>query len=109
MDQKQAYAVGIDFGTQSGRAVLVELGTAREMAASVWEYPHGVMDRTLRTGSGWGRIGRSSTGGLSAGAGKDSAGGNPAGRRIAGAGHWIGCCFTACTMLPPRQTAVLCA
>ncbi len=57
MDQKQAYAVGIDFGTQSGRAVLVELGTAREMAASVWEYPHGVMDRTLpdgqRLGADW--------------------------------------------------------
>ncbi len=57
MDRKQAYAVGIDFGTQSGRAVLVELGTARELAASVWEYPHGVMDRALpdgqRLGADW--------------------------------------------------------
>ena len=57
MNQKQAYAVGIDFGTQSGRAVLVELGTARELAASVWEYPHGVMDRSLpdgqRLGADW--------------------------------------------------------
>lgn len=50
MQGTKRYAIGVDFGTQSGRAVLVELGTAREMAASVCEYPHGVMDRALPTG-----------------------------------------------------------
>jgi len=41
------YCIGVDFGTQSGRAVLVELGTARELAAAVLPYPHGVMDESL--------------------------------------------------------------
>jgi len=45
------YAIGIDYGTQSGRAVLVELGTARELAASVKEYSHGVMDERMPDGS----------------------------------------------------------
>lgn len=45
------YAIGVDFGTQSGRAVLVELGTAREMASAVLPYPHGVMDERLPDGT----------------------------------------------------------
>ena len=45
------YAIGVDFGTQSGRAVLVELGTARELAAAVLQYPHGVMDEALPDGT----------------------------------------------------------
>jgi L-ribulokinase len=45
------YAIGVDFGTQSGRAVLVELGSARELAAAVLEYPHGVMDEALPNGA----------------------------------------------------------
>ena len=50
MSIKNLYAIGLDYGTQSCRAVLVELGTARELASSVWEYTHGVMDRTLPDG-----------------------------------------------------------
>ncbi len=46
----QKYTIGIDFGTQSGRAVLVELGTARELATAVFVYPHGVMDEKLPNG-----------------------------------------------------------
>jgi L-ribulokinase len=45
------YAIGVDFGTQSGRAVLVELGTARELAAAVKQYTHGVMDEALPDGT----------------------------------------------------------
>lgn len=45
------YAIGVDFGTQSGRAVLVELGTAKEMASAVLAYPHGVMDERLPDGT----------------------------------------------------------
>ena len=45
------YAIGVDFGTQSGRAVLVELGTARELATAVKAYTHGVMDEQLPDGT----------------------------------------------------------
>ncbi|SES34199.1 ribulokinase [Salisediminibacterium halotolerans] len=41
------YAIGIDYGTQSGRAVLVSLDSGDEIADHVTEYPHGVMDETL--------------------------------------------------------------
>jgi L-ribulokinase len=44
------YAIGVDFGTQSGRAVLVEVDTGREVATAVKEYPHGVMDEYLPDG-----------------------------------------------------------
>ena len=41
------YAIGIDFGTQSGRAVLVSLSDGREIADHVTPYPHGVIDEVL--------------------------------------------------------------
>ena len=41
------YAIGIDFGTLSGRAVLAELDTGRILADSVGVYRHGVMDGRL--------------------------------------------------------------
>lgn len=41
------YTIGIDFGTLSGRAVLVDVKDGREIADAVMDYPHGVMDRTL--------------------------------------------------------------
>jgi L-ribulokinase len=50
-EMKRKFAIGVDFGTQSGRAVLVELGTARELAVSVCAYAHGVMDRELPDGT----------------------------------------------------------
>ncbi|MDD3243328.1 MAG: ribulokinase [Eubacteriales bacterium] len=45
------YAIGVDYGTQSGRSVLVELGTARELATAVKQYTHGVMDEQLPDGT----------------------------------------------------------
>ncbi|MBI3963073.1 MAG: ribulokinase, partial [Deinococcus sp.] len=41
------YALGIDYGTESGRALLVEVATGREVATSVCSYPDGVIDRAL--------------------------------------------------------------
>ncbi len=41
------YTVGIDFGTLSGRAVLVDVANGREAADCVMDYPHAVMDTTL--------------------------------------------------------------
>ena len=41
------YSIGIDFGTESARAVLVELATGREAAAAVFAYPDGVIDERL--------------------------------------------------------------
>jgi len=45
------YAIGIDFGTQSGRAVLVDLSDGTEVADHVTPYPHSVIDEEL-PGSG---------------------------------------------------------
>ena len=44
------YTIGVDFGTQSGRAVLVEVDTGEEVATAVKQYPHGVMDEYLPDG-----------------------------------------------------------
>ena len=46
----EKYSIGLDYGTLSGRAVLVEIGTGREVQTSVYDYPHGVMDETLPNG-----------------------------------------------------------
>ena len=44
------YTIGIDYGTLSGRAVLVEVGSGREIASAMLEYPHAVMDTQLPCG-----------------------------------------------------------
>ena len=44
------YAIGVDYGTQSGRAVVVDLSTGNILAQSVKEYTHGVMDEYLPDG-----------------------------------------------------------
>ena len=43
------YVIGIDFGTLSGRAILVDASNGKELATAVMEYPHGVMDTVLRS------------------------------------------------------------
>jgi len=47
MSQGSKYAIGIDFGTESGRAVLVEAKTGKEIATSVYPYQNGVIDEAL--------------------------------------------------------------
>jgi L-ribulokinase len=44
------YTIGIDFGTLSGRALLVDTRDGREVATAVFDYPHGVMDERLPSG-----------------------------------------------------------
>ncbi len=46
----KSYTIGIDFGTLSGRCVLVDTDDGREVAESVYEYPHAVMDESLPEG-----------------------------------------------------------
>ncbi|USB31958.1 ribulokinase [Paenibacillus sp. YPG26] len=48
---EKKYTIGVDYGTQSGRAVLVELSSGHEVADHVTPYPHHVIDEYL-PGSG---------------------------------------------------------
>jgi len=45
------YSVGVDYGSLSGRAVLVEIGTGKELSSCVYDYPHAVMDKALPDGT----------------------------------------------------------
>ncbi len=43
----EQYVVGVDYGTLSGRAVVVRVRDGAELGSAVKEYPHAVMDRVL--------------------------------------------------------------
>lgn len=45
------FAVGVDFGTLSARALVAEIGTGRELGAATMDYPHAVMTRALPNGT----------------------------------------------------------
>ena len=48
------YTIGVDYGSLSGRAVLVNTATGEELASAVYEYPHAVMDNSLPDGTALG-------------------------------------------------------
>jgi L-ribulokinase len=96
------YSLGVDFGTESGRVVVLDLQNGAELASDVVAYPHGVIDRELpatgeRLPSDWALqdpddwvlvLERGIPGAIAA------AGVDPA--QVAG----IGVDFTSCTVLP---------
>ena len=97
------YVVGVDFGTLSGRALVVRVSDGAELGSAVHEYPHGVVDavlpgsgraRSRRTGpcrcpSDYVEVLRTAVPAAVAAAGIDPA-------DVIG----IGTDFTACTMVP---------
>lgn len=108
---KKRFALGLDFGTESGRVMLVSLENGQEAAWAVVPYPHGVLDRQLPDGAplehDWAlQDPRDYLTVLREGVPKvlrDSAA-SPA--EVAG----VGVSFTSCTMLPAlKDGAPLCA
>jgi L-ribulokinase len=47
MMSQYKYAIGVDFGTESGRALLVDVADGHEVSTSVYPYQHGVIDERL--------------------------------------------------------------
>lgn len=47
MPEQAKYVIGIDYGTLSGRALLVRVDDGEEIATAVYEYPHGVIEDVL--------------------------------------------------------------
>jgi L-ribulokinase len=41
------YVIGVDYGTLSGRAVVVRVSDGAELGSGVYDYPHGVMEGVL--------------------------------------------------------------
>src|ERR1051326_2367498 len=44
---RRMFTIGVDFGTESGRALLVDVGNGRELASAVHVYANGVIDQCL--------------------------------------------------------------
>lgn len=44
------YVIGVDFGTLSGRAVVVDVNTGKEVGSAFYNYPHAVMDTEIPGG-----------------------------------------------------------
>lgn len=44
---RRKYAIGVDFGTESGRALLVDVGADKALVSAIYRYTHGVIDEAL--------------------------------------------------------------
>ena len=49
--QYEKYTLGIDYGSLSGRSVIVDVETGEEVAYSVLDYPHAVMSESIPDGT----------------------------------------------------------
>ncbi len=49
---KQTYAIGVDYGTESGRALVVDVATGRELGSAVHAYANSVLDERLPADAG---------------------------------------------------------
>jgi len=49
-DRRDAVVIGVDYGTLSGRAVVIRVSDGEALGSAVHEYPHGVLDSELPTG-----------------------------------------------------------
>ena len=45
----EQFVIGVDYGTLSGRALVVRVSDGAELGSGVYDYPHAVMDTTLAT------------------------------------------------------------
>jgi L-ribulokinase len=50
MSSAEHYVIGVDYGTLSGRAVVVRVRDGEELASAVHEYRHGVLEHSLDVG-----------------------------------------------------------
>ncbi|XRQ12540.1 ribulokinase [Actinomadura welshii] len=101
MSEDERYVVGIDFGTLSGRAVVVRASDGAELGDAVHEYDHGVLDEALpagaRLGPDWAlQAPRDWLDVLRTAVPKALAAADVPPSRVIG----IGTDFTACTVLP---------
>ena len=48
---EKRYAIGLDYGTLSVRALLLDMDSGEEAGTAVYEYPHGVVSGSLPDGS----------------------------------------------------------
>ena len=97
----ETYVIGVDFGTLSGRAVVVRVSDGAELGSAVHEYPHAVLTEALPDGTPLGHDWALQVPGdyvevlqQAVPAAVRAAGIDPAG--VIG----IGTDFTACTMVP---------
>ena len=48
--QPEQFVIGVDYGTLSGRAVVVRVSDGAELGSATLDYPHAVMDTVLTAG-----------------------------------------------------------
>ncbi|AGZ43374.1 ribulokinase [Actinoplanes friuliensis] len=97
----ESYVIGVDFGTLSGRAVVVRVADGAELGSAVHEYPHAVLTDALPDGTPLGHDWALQVPGDYVEVLREAV---PAAVRAAGVDPslvvGIGTDFTACTMVP---------